>query len=179
MRQQLRRSILALLALLAVGFALAQSIDEAEILAAQQAWGAGIVAIGQAYLGGGDYVAAASEHLRTLYAYELMVVAFKPTKAAAVPFRPSFEDALSYFVGGRIPEDRGFALAPYAAVVFENHALVSVGGFAYAMGIYTFLDTTGNETAVEYTFGYVRDGDGRLRIALHHSSLPYAPHGVP
>ena len=27
---------------------------------------------------------------------------------------------------------------------------------------------------VEYTFGYKRCGDGKLRIFLHHSSVPYA-----
>lgn len=102
-------------------------------------------------------------------------MAFKPTKAAAVQFRPTFDDTLSYFVGGHIPEDDGFALAPYVAVSFDNHALVTLGSFAYAMGTYTFRDPNGHETTVEYTFGYLRDATGALRIALHHSSLPYAP----
>jgi hypothetical protein len=170
------RTLLALLTLIAAGFALAQAIDEAEILAAQQQWGDGIVAIGRAYSSGGDYTAVAADHIRSLYAYGSVPVAFKPTKAAAVPFRPTFEDALSYFVGGHIPEDQGFALAPYVHVEFANHAVVTVGTFAYAMGSYTFRDANGHETAVEYTFGYVRDAEGHLRIALHHSSLPYSPH---
>ena len=29
------------------------------------------------------------------------------------------------------------------------------------------------ESKVEYTFGYKRCGDGKVRIFLHHSSLPY------
>ena len=29
---------------------------------------------------------------------------------------------------------------------------------------------------VEYTFGYKRNDDGKIRIYLHHSSLPYVPH---
>jgi len=28
---------------------------------------------------------------------------------------------------------------------------------------------------VEYSFGYIKDEDGNLKIALHHSSLPYSP----
>ena len=33
----------------------------------------------------------------------------------------------------------------------------------------------GNLTKVDKTWGYVRGGDGKLRIVLHHSSLPYSP----
>ncbi len=42
------------------------------------------------------------------------------------------------------------------------------------MGNYYFTDAkTGDEVKVEYLFGYVRDKDGKLRINVHHSSLPY------
>jgi hypothetical protein len=176
MLMQSARTLALLTTLLWASFAAAQPIAVEEIVTAQRVWGEGIVAIGAAYVGGGDHVAVAAAHIRALYAYDLMPVAFKPTKAASVPFRPTFEDALSYFVGGHIPEDHGFALAPYVQVSFENHAVISVGEFAYAMGIYTFRAADMQETAVEYTFGYVRDAAGGLRIALHHSSLPYAPH---
>merc|ERR1711920_1049809 len=33
--------------------------------------------------------------------------------------------------------------------------------------------TTGEKTKVEYTFGYQRCDDGKVRIFLHHSSVPY------
>ena len=43
-----------------------------------------------------------------------------------------------------------------------------------AMGNYYFTcATTGNKSKVEYTFGYARCDDGKVRIFLHHSSLPY------
>ncbi|CAE7207291.1 JNK, partial [Symbiodinium sp. CCMP2456] len=32
----------------------------------------------------------------------------------------------------------------------------------------------GSKTKVEYTFGYKRNADGKLRIFLHHSSVPYS-----
>ncbi|MGB0165204.1 MAG: phosphoribosyl-AMP cyclohydrolase, partial [Candidatus Thalassarchaeaceae archaeon] len=37
---------------------------------------------------------------------------------------------------------------------------------------YFFTGPDGSETKVEYTFGYILGDDGRLRIQLHHSSMP-------
>jgi len=43
------------------------------------------------------------------------------------------------------------------------------------MGDYVFTDaTSGDKVRVEYTFGYKRNDDGKVRIYLHHSSVPYA-----
>jgi len=43
------------------------------------------------------------------------------------------------------------------------------------MGNYYFTDAnTGDETKVEYTFGYFKDEQGNLRINVYHSSLPYS-----
>jgi hypothetical protein len=42
------------------------------------------------------------------------------------------------------------------------------------MGNYYFTcATTGEKSKVEYTFGYQRCDDGKVRIFLHHSSVPY------
>merc|ERR1719371_111979 len=49
-----------------------------------------------------------------------------------------------------------------------------------AMGNYYFTDaTTGKKSKVEYTFGYTRCDDGKVRIFLHHSSVPYAVAAAP
>jgi hypothetical protein len=40
------------------------------------------------------------------------------------------------------------------------------------MGNYFFTDQGGLETKVEYTFGYIHDEEGGLKIRLHHSSIP-------
>ena len=46
---------------------------------------------------------------------------------------------------------------------------------AHAMGNYYFTcATTGDVSKVEYTFGYGRCDDGKVRIFLHHSSVPYS-----
>merc|ERR1711990_585839 len=104
-------------------------------------------------------------------------VLFKPTKATKHPFRPTGEVAMSYFVGADAMnmdeykgEDAGFAInggKGWSNVVFTNHQINLNGPTAQAMGSYDFT--------VEYTFGYKRNDDGKVRIYLHHSSVPYSP----
>ena len=151
-------------------------ISEAKILEAQKKWSDAIVAIGEAYTRERDYRALAEETVDTLYGYAQGPVLFKPTKAAEKQFRSTREEAVSYFVTGSVPEDRGFAIQPWSRVRFENAGFIIGGGTAIAMGNYWFTDAnTGEEARVEFTFGYFRDGDGDLRINLHHSSFPYQP----
>lgn len=161
------------------GLAMAESagdapITEAEVLAAQKTWGEGIVAIGEVFKADGDYTARASEHINTLYGYDMGEVLFKPTLASDDQFRETFDEALSYFVTGSISEDKGFAITPWSAVRWGQQQIFINGGTAMAMGNYFFTpDGDTSETKVEYSFGYVKDSDGDLRIVLHHSSLPH------
>ena len=90
-----------------------------------------------------------------------------------VPFRPTEEEALSYFVTGIVVEDTGFAIAPYTAVSFDNHGCIFDSDSATCMGEYYFTGTDSSVTKVEYTFGYKKDAEGNLKIVVHHSSLPY------
>ena len=155
----------------------ADPITAEEVTAAQQAWGEGIVAIGQVFTEEGDYGARASEHIATHYAYgEDATILFKPTLAADDQFRETTEEALSYFVGTEGTEDCGFAVAPYTAVRWENNGTVisDSGDMAVAMGNYFFTGTDRNETKVEYSFAYEKDENGDLKIVLHHSSLPFS-----
>ncbi len=171
------KSIVCLAALTAIlaAPALAQEpITEAEIMAAQRAWGDGIVAIGTAYTAGHDYRQAGRDHIQRFYAYGSHPVLFKPTLASQDQFRCDFDEALSYFVGGSITEDKGFAIAPYTNVRWENEGTVIDSDSALAMGNYFFTTPDGSEVKVEYSFGYVRDETGALRIVLHHSSVPFS-----
>ena len=149
-------------------------IGIADVDNAQKAWGDGIVAIANAHTNGGDYVSIASNHINTLYAYQMGQVLFKPTLAAIDQFRPTFDTALSYFVASNnaCPEDKGFAIKGWTNVRFENSDVIIDGGTALAMGNYYFTDPHGAEVKVEYTFGYIEDDQGNLRIQLHHSSMP-------
>ena len=141
---------------------------------AQQAWGEGIVAIATAHSKGGDYVEVARNHVETLYAYGLTAVLFKPTLAAIEQFRPTFDQALSYFVASNneCSEDKGFAIKGWTNVRFENADVILEESTALAMGNYFFTAPDGDEVKVEYTIGYMVDSVGNLRIQLHHSSMP-------
>ena len=149
-------------------------IGMADVEGAQKAWGEGIVAIANAHKNDGEYVSIASNHINTLYAYQMGPVLFKPTLAAIDQFRPTFDTALSYFVASNnaCPEDKGFAIKGWTNVRFENSEVIIDGGTALAMGNYYFTDPQGSEVKVEYTFGYIKDDQGNLRIQLHHSSMP-------
>lgn len=150
-------------------------ISQADVIAAQQAWGEGIVAISSVHAEGGDFAARATEHINTLYAYGETDVMFKPTLAAEDQFRETFDEALSYFIGQDGTEDGGFAISGWTNVRWENNAVHTDSDSAMAMGNYFFTGPDGEETKVEYTFGYIRGEDGALKINLHHSSLPYSP----
>lgn len=152
-----------------------EPISKSDVLAAQTAWGDGIVAIAHAHTSGGDYKARATQHINELYAYGLADIMFKPTLASETQFRPSFEGALSYFIGTPGTEDSGFAIKGWTHVRWENQGIYTGTDSAMAMGNYYFTAPDGSETKVEFSFGYIRDEDGNLKINLHHSSLPYSP----
>ena len=149
-------------------------VTVAEVEKAQQAWGEGIVAISAAHGSGEDYVGRATTHVESLYAYGMSPVLFKPTMAAVQQFRPTFDEALSYFTAsnGACPEDTGFAIQGWTKVRFENQNMILKESSAIAMGNYFFTSPEGIEVKVEFTFGYLLDSTGALRIHLHHSSLP-------
>ena len=69
---------------------------------------------------------------------------------------------------------KGFAIAPWTAVRFDNKKTLFLSDSATAMGEYYFTGTDGSETKVEYTFQYRRASDGSLKIVVHHSSVPFA-----
>jgi len=157
-----------------VAYAGSGKITEADVLSAQKEWAQGIVKIGEKFKKDADYRAMASQHIRDLYAYEQGNVLFKPTLASADQFRGTFDEALSYFVGGEISEDKGFAIKPWTNVRFGEQEIITDSDSAIAMGNYFFTpDGSDEEVKVEYTFGYMKDDQGKLRINLHHSSLPY------
>ncbi|MBX7484089.1 phosphoribosyl-AMP cyclohydrolase [Qipengyuania qiaonensis] len=155
-----------------------ECISEQEVITAQEAWGNGIIEIGRVYSEGGDYRKAAADHIAKFYAYDLSLVLFKPTLAAVEQFRPTFDGALSYFVGGNpsYPEDKGFAITPWSKVRWQNAGITNNAcNMAVAMGNYWFTPAAGGEeTKVEYTIGYVKDADNSLRMVVHKSTIPYS-----
>jgi hypothetical protein len=153
-------------------------ITEQEVLDVQKAWGDGLVKIGKVYLENGDYKTAAIEHINEFYNYQEGNVLFKPTLASVKQFRTDFQGALSYFVGGNenYPEDHGFAVKPWSAVRWENIGTKIIGNMAIAMGNYYFKPAKGgDEVKVEFSFDYTKNKDGKLKIILHDSHVPYVP----
>jgi hypothetical protein len=153
------------------------NITEAEVLAAQRAWGEALVQIAKDYEAGGIAKAKATANavLDAAYGYQFGPVLFKPTLTTAPQtFRTTKEGALSYFVGDNksYPADTGFALKGWRSVEIRNVAIQLHGNVALSMGNVSMTDKNGKVTTVDKTWGYVRDDKGALRIVLHHSSLP-------
>lgn len=153
-------------------------ITKAEVEAAQRAWGDALVAIATEYDRNGHAAAKrlAEQVIDSAYGYNMGPVLFKPTLAAApTTFRTTRDGALSYFVGGdsNFPGDSGFALKGWRSYKINNADILLKGNTATSMGNVMVTDSKGNTTTVDKTWGYVRGPDGKLRIVLHHSSLPY------
>lgn len=155
------------------------SITEAEVIAAQNAWGEALVEIATTYDEKGIDAARqrAAEIIEAAYDYESRPVLFKPTLAAPpTTFRTTADGALAYFVGqdANYPGDTGFALKGWRSYSVENAAIYIEGKTAISMGNVHLTDADGNKTTVDKTWAWTRADDGSLQIVLHHSSLPYS-----
>lgn len=149
-------------------------ITESEIFMVQRKWATGVLKIGSLFLSGDDYVTRTHSLIDTLYGYDEGPVLFKPTLAVDHPFRPQKNEATSYFIGGAINEDLGFAIRPWERVRFGSQRILLQDTTALCMGHYYFTEYNLCEAiTAEFSFGYFRSKDGSVRINLHHSSLPY------
>ncbi|TAF10598.1 MAG: hypothetical protein EAZ77_02950 [Nostocales cyanobacterium] len=154
------------------------TITESEVLAAQKAWGDALVAISTTYdeKGKAAAKALAEKVIDQAYGYQFGAVLFKPTLTKTPQtFRTTRQGALAYFVGGdpSFPDDTGFALKGWRKVEIRNAGIFIVGNVATTMGNVLITDKTGKVTTVDKTWQFVKDNNGKLRIVLHHSSLPY------
>ncbi|GAB6059415.1 hypothetical protein [Desulfonatronum parangueonense] len=156
-----------------------QSVNETEVLSAQQGWCDALVAISSTYAKSGhsEAKALAEQVIDQAYGYQMGVVLFKPTLTInPQTFRPTRSGALSYFVGGdpAFPNDSGFALKGWTNCKPDNAAIFITGNSAITMGKVHLTDKNGMVTTVDKTWGYVKDDAGTLRIVLHHSSLEFS-----
>ncbi len=159
------------------------SITVEEVNAAQQAWCDALVAIGKTSKDGGDAKALATKVLTEAYDYDNGPVFFKPTLAyGEKTFRTTKAGALAYFVGGdkNFPEDKGFALKPWVKARYDNlgdgkEGVQIHGNIAITMGHVWVTAEDGSEVMVEKTFVFRKGNDGKLRLILHKSALPFNP----
>ncbi len=154
-----------------------------EVNAAQQAWCDALVKIGQLKEEGGDYISFAEQVLSDAYNYDYGKVFFKPTLAFGdQTFRNDKKGALAYFVGGNpdYPNDKGFALNPWVKARYDNageknEGIQIYGSVAITMGNVWVTDKDGKEVMVDKTWVFRKGKDGKLRIIVHKSSLPFSP----
>lgn len=154
-----------------------------EVNAAQQAWCDALVKIGKTKEEGGDYKAVAEQVLTDAYNYDSGKVFFKPTLTFGdQTFRNTKKGALAYFVGGDpdYPNDKGFALKPWVKVRYDNageknEGIQIYGSVAITMGNVWVTDKQGNEIMVDKTWVFKKGKDGKLRIIVHKSALPFNP----
>jgi hypothetical protein len=154
-----------------------------EVNAAQQAWCDALVKIGQLKEEGGDYKAYAKQALSEAYNYDNGKVFFKPTLAFGdQTFRNDKKGALAYFIGGDpdYPNDKGFALTPWIKARYDNagkknDGIQIYGSVAITMGNVWVTGKDGKEVMVDKTWVFKKGEDGKLKIIVHKSALPYNP----
>jgi hypothetical protein len=154
-----------------------------EVNAAQQAWCDALVKIGNLKEEGGDYKAFAEQVLSDAYNYDNGKVFFKPTLTHGdQTFRNDKKGALAYFIGGDpdYPNDKGFALTPWVKARYDNagnnnEGIQIYGTVAITMGNVWVTDKSGNEVMVDKTWVFKKGKDGKLKIIVHKSALPYTP----
>ncbi|NMP31030.1 hypothetical protein HII17_05575 [Thalassotalea sp. M1531] len=145
---------------------------------ALQTWCDNVVKVGKIYAEGGDAKAFSDQVLSDHYDYDNGHVLFKPTLThGQQTFRPTKEGALSYFVGGNseFPDDNGFKLKPWVKVWFSKEDFILHGDLAIVQCNVHFIGSDDSHIFVNKSFVFKECEDGRVRIILHQSSLPYQP----
>ena len=133
-------------------------------------WKNGVIEIGKVYLEGGEYELTANNFIEKHYAFIETDILFKPTFTKETVFRNNKKDALSYFVGGDISEDNGFALKPWEGIQLDELNTLTENDLTAAMGTLKFKPYKKEETTlVAFTFIFIKIGDN-LKIKVHHSS---------
>lgn len=154
-----------------------------EVNAAQQAWCDALVKIGKLHEEGGDHKAFAEQVLSDAYNFDHGKVFFKPTLAfGEQTFRNDKKGALAYFIGGdsAYPNDKGFALTPWVKARYDNagdknEGIQIYGSVAITMGNVWVTGKDGVEVMVDKTWVFKKGDDGKLRIIVHKSALPFSP----
>lgn len=143
-----------------------------------QRWCDNVVRIGEVHASGGDVVAETEQVLSDNYDYDQGKVLFKPTLAfGPQTFRPTKEGALAYFIGGNaeFPNDKGFKLKPWVKVWFNKLDYILHGDLAVLQCNVHLIGADDSHIFVNKSFVFKACNDGKVRIILHQSSLPYQP----
>lgn len=136
-----------------------------------KSWIDGLSMVRTAYEKNEDYKNIALEFINKHYLFNEELVLFKPTLTNKTIFRNSVDDALSYFIGGKYPEDTGFALKAFESVTIDETNTIIENNLIAIMGILDFkLMSPTEHMRVAFTF-VLKTSDSGLKIKIHHSSL--------
>ena len=144
------------------------AINETDVKLFVDSWKQGVLDIKNVYDNKGDYQERASKFLETHYLFETESVLFKPTLTLEEIFRNSFDRALSYFIGGDIDEDKGFAIQEWKSIETDQINILIEDGLIIAMGVLSFKSD--EVLKVAFTF-MLTESNSDLKIKVHHSSL--------
>ena len=144
------------------------AINETDVKLFVDSWKQGVLDIKNVYDNKGDYQERASKFLETHYLFETESVLFKPTLTREEIFRNSFDRALSYFIGGDIDEDKGFAIQEWKSIDTDQMNILIEDELIIAMGVLSFKSD--EVLKVAFTF-MLKDNNSNLKIKVHHSSL--------
>ena len=153
-------------------------ITQEDISKVRDSWGAGIIAISNAYdeKGIDSATIIANQILDSLYGFELGSILFKPTLSGGKQtFRSDKEGTLSYYLGNnaKYPSDTGFAIKSWSKFESETSSFYSDESTAMWMGWVTLTNKKGEIIKVDKSWGYKKLTNGSIKIISHHSSLPY------
>ena len=143
-------------------------MNETDVMLFVDSWKQGVLDIKNVYDNKGDYQERASKFLETHYLFETESVLFKPPLTREEIFRNSFDRALSYFIGGDINEDKGFAIQEWKSIDTDQINILIEDGIVIAMGVLSFKSD--EVLKVAFTF-MLKESNSDLKIKVHHSSL--------
>ena len=144
------------------------AINETDVKLFVDSWKQGVLDIRNVYDNKGDYQEQASKFLKTHYLFETESVLFKPTLTREEIFRNSFDRALSYFIGGDMDEDKGFAIQEWESIDTDQINILIEDELIIAMGVLSFKSD--EVLKVAFTF-ILKESNSNLKIKVHHSSL--------
>tara|TARA_B100000902_G_C26936602_1_gene728950 strand:- start:69 stop:527 length:459 start_codon:yes stop_codon:yes gene_type:complete len=144
---------------------------EIQVLNFLTSWKNGILNISKSYIDKNEYKEKALDFIKNHYLFEVENVLFKPTLTKTILFRNDLNSALSYFIGGPIAEDTGFAIRPWKDINIDEVNNLLENDLIITMGVFTFtLFDTNELTKVAFTF-VLKHTDNKLKIKVHHSSI--------
>ena len=142
-----------------------------------QLWCDNVIITGKVYTDD-DVKVQANQVLSDNYDYDNGKVLFKPTLTFdKQTFRSTKESALSYFIvnNKNFPNDSGFKLKPWIKVWFTDEDFILDDNLAIVQCNVSLIGANGDQIMVNKSFVFKIWDDGRIRIILHHSSLPFVP----